>query len=46
MAKAENMPKDNIEKAIKKGSGELEGGAAYEEIVYEGYGPRRGGRPR
>ncbi len=39
VAKAENMPKDNIEKAIKKGSGELEGGAAYEEIVYEGYGP-------
>ncbi|MDD5723503.1 MAG: YebC/PmpR family DNA-binding transcriptional regulator [Syntrophales bacterium] len=38
-AKAENMPKDNIEKAVKKGSGELEGGAAYEEIVYEGYGP-------
>ncbi len=39
VAKAENMPKDNIEKAIKKGTGELEGGAAYEEIVYEGYGP-------
>jgi YebC/PmpR family DNA-binding regulatory protein len=38
-AKAENMPKDNIEKAIKKGTGELEGGAAYEEIIYEGYGP-------
>ncbi len=38
-AKAENMPKDNIEKAVKKGSGDLEGGAAYEEIVYEGYGP-------
>ncbi|HPQ43861.1 MAG TPA: YebC/PmpR family DNA-binding transcriptional regulator [Syntrophales bacterium] len=38
-AKAENMPKDNIEKAIKKGTGELEGAAAYEEIVYEGYGP-------
>jgi YebC/PmpR family DNA-binding regulatory protein len=37
-AKAENMPKDNIERAIKKGTGELEG-AAYEEIVYEGYGP-------
>ncbi|MBN2538956.1 MAG: YebC/PmpR family DNA-binding transcriptional regulator [Deltaproteobacteria bacterium] len=38
-AKAENMPKDNIEKAIKKGTGDLEGAAAYEEIVYEGYGP-------
>ncbi len=37
-AKAENMPKDNIERAIKKGTGELEG-ASYEEIVYEGYGP-------
>jgi len=31
--------KDNIEKAIKKGTGELEGAAAYEEVVYEGYGP-------
>jgi len=38
-AKAENMPKDNIEKAIKKGTGDLDGGAAYEEVVYEGYGP-------
>jgi len=37
-AKAENMPKDNIERAIKKGTGELEG-TNYEEIVYEGYGP-------
>lgn len=37
-AKAENMPKENIERAIKKGTGELEG-AAYEEAVYEGYGP-------
>jgi len=37
-AKAENMPKDNIERAIKKGTGELEG-VAYEEIAYEGYGP-------
>jgi YebC/PmpR family DNA-binding regulatory protein len=37
-AKAENMPKDNIERAIKKGTGEL-GGAALEEILYEGYGP-------
>lgn len=37
-AKAENMPKDNIERAIKKGTGELEG-VNYEEIIYEGYGP-------
>jgi YebC/PmpR family DNA-binding regulatory protein len=37
-AKAENMPKDNIERAIKKGTGELEG-VSYEEITYEGYGP-------
>ncbi|MCO6437809.1 MAG: YebC/PmpR family DNA-binding transcriptional regulator [Phycisphaerae bacterium] len=37
-AKAANMPKDTIEKAIKKGTGELEG-ESYEEIVYEGYGP-------
>lgn len=37
-AKAENMPKDNIERAIKKGTGEL-GGEVIEEILYEGYGP-------
>jgi YebC/PmpR family DNA-binding regulatory protein len=37
-AKAENMPKDNIDRAIKKGTGELEG-VNYEESVYEGYGP-------
>ena len=37
-AKNENIPKDNIERAIKKGTGEL-GGAAMEEITYEGYGP-------
>ncbi|HSB03976.1 MAG TPA: YebC/PmpR family DNA-binding transcriptional regulator [Thermodesulfobacteriota bacterium] len=36
--KAENMPKDNIDRAIKKGTGELEG-VNYEEITYEGYGP-------
>ena len=36
-AKGANMPKDNIDKAIKKGTGEIEG-AAYEEITYEGYG--------
>ncbi|HXG59062.1 MAG TPA: YebC/PmpR family DNA-binding transcriptional regulator [Thermoanaerobaculia bacterium] len=37
-AKANNMPKENIERAIKRGTGELEG-ASYEEITYEGYGP-------
>jgi len=37
-AKAENMPKDNIERAIKKGTGELEG-VHYEDLTYEGYGP-------
>ena len=37
-AKAENMPKDNMDRAIKKGTGELEG-VNYEESVYEGYGP-------
>jgi YebC/PmpR family DNA-binding regulatory protein len=37
-ARNENMPKENIERAIKKGTGELEG-VSYEEIVYEGYGP-------
>lgn len=37
-AKAENMPKDNIDRAIKKGTGELEG-VNYEEVNYEGYGP-------
>jgi YebC/PmpR family DNA-binding regulatory protein len=37
-AKSANMPKDNIERAIKRGMGELEGGVI-EEIVYEGFGP-------
>jgi YebC/PmpR family DNA-binding regulatory protein len=37
-AKSENMPKDNIERGIKKGTGGLEG-VNYEEILYEGYGP-------
>ena len=37
-AKAVNMPADNIDRAIKKGTGELEG-VRYEEITYEGYGP-------
>ena len=37
-AKAQNMPNDNIERAIKKGTGEL-GADNFEEIIYEGYGP-------
>src|SRR2546423_1566328 len=37
-AKAENMPLDNIERAVKKGTGELEG-VMYEEVTYEAYGP-------
>ena len=37
-ARAENMPKDNIERAIKKGSGEM-GNAVFMELVYEGYAP-------
>lgn len=37
-AKAVSMPKDNIERAIKRGTGELDGGNV-EEILYEGYGP-------
>jgi YebC/PmpR family DNA-binding regulatory protein len=37
-AKAKSMPKDNIDRAIKKGTGELEG-IDYQEVTYEGYGP-------
>lgn len=37
-AKSENLPKDKLERAIKKGTGEIEG-VSYEEISYEGYGP-------
>lgn len=37
-AKGENMPKDNIERAVKRGTGEIQG-EDYEEISYEGYGP-------
>src|ERR1700758_3683591 len=37
-ARAENMPAENIDRAIKKGTGELEG-VTYEEVTYEGYGP-------
>lgn len=38
-AKAANMPKDNIERAINKGAGIGDDGATYEELIYEGYGP-------
>src|SRR5947207_5251141 len=37
-AKASSVPNDNIQRAIKRGTGELQG-EAYEEVVYEGYGP-------
>lgn len=37
-AQAANMPKDNIERAVKRGTGELKG-AEIQEVVYEGYGP-------
>ncbi|NPA15267.1 MAG: YebC/PmpR family DNA-binding transcriptional regulator [Deferribacteres bacterium] len=38
LAKSVNMPKENIERAIRRGTGELPG-VTYEEVVYEGYGP-------
>jgi len=38
-ARAENMPKENIDRAIKRGTGELKDGATIEEIIYEAYGP-------
>ena len=41
-AKQDNMPKDNIDKAIKKGTGEI-AGVNYEDVMYEGYAP--GGMP-
>jgi YebC/PmpR family DNA-binding regulatory protein len=37
-ARAANMPKDNVDRAVKRGTGEIEG-TSYEEIIYEGYGP-------
>lgn len=37
-AKSHNMPSDNIDRAVKRGTGELEG-ISYEEIIYEAYGP-------
>jgi YebC/PmpR family DNA-binding regulatory protein len=39
-ARAENMPKDNIERAIRRGTGEDKESADFEEIMYEGYGPK------
>ena len=38
-ARANNMPKENIERAIKRGTGELSEGGQLEDIMYEGYGP-------
>ena len=38
-AKKQSCPNDTIERAIKKGAGQLEDGAQIEEVVYEGYGP-------
>jgi YebC/PmpR family DNA-binding regulatory protein len=38
-ARAENMPKDNIERAIRRGAGEDKDGAVFEQITYEGYAP-------
>jgi YebC/PmpR family DNA-binding regulatory protein len=38
-ARAASVPNENIDRAIKRGTGELEGGARYEEVTYEGYGP-------
>src|SRR3954463_15653133 len=37
-ARSVSMPKDNIERAVKRGTGEMEG-VTFEELVYEGYGP-------
>src|SRR5512137_11985 len=38
-ARAQNMPKENIERAIKRGTGDLKEGNALEEVAYEGYAP-------
>lgn len=38
-AKSNNMPKDNIERALKRGTGELNTGESFIEVTYEGYGP-------
>jgi YebC/PmpR family DNA-binding regulatory protein len=37
-ARAASVPSDNIDRAVKRGTGELDGGARYEEVTYEGYG--------
>lgn len=42
-ARAESVPKDTIERAIKKGSGQLDDGKTIEEVMYEGYGPHQVG---
>lgn len=42
-ARAESVPKDTIERAVKKGTGELDDGKAIEEVMYEGYGPHQVG---
>jgi YebC/PmpR family DNA-binding regulatory protein len=38
-ARSQNMPKDNIERAIKRGTGESKDGAEFEQVIYEGYAP-------
>ena len=38
-ARAQNMPKDNIDRAIKRGTGEAKDGMVLEQLFYEGYGP-------
>ena len=38
-ARAQNMPKDNIERAIKRGTGDSKEGGSLEQVMYEGYGP-------
>lgn len=43
VAKAESVPKDTIERAIKKGTGQLDDGKVIEEAMYEGYGPHKVG---
>jgi len=42
-ARAESVPKDTIERAIKKGTGQLDDGKTIEEVMYEGYGPHQVG---
>ena len=42
-ARSNSMPKDNIERAIKRGTGEDKDAAAFESVMYEGYGPHGAG---